>query len=87
MPDPTHFSPNSPAGQAPTPDRRRHAHSASLKVLSPSTSLGTFGEVEGLRDPIQSSWTSGQVGRTVPSRSARGMNDASPGAASTGIGR
>jgi len=53
MPEPTHFSPNSPAGQAPTPDRRRHAHSASPKVLS---------KVEGLRD-------------------------ASPGAASTGIGR
>ena len=31
VPDPTHFSPNSPAGQAPMPDHRRHAHSASLK--------------------------------------------------------
>jgi len=29
MPDPTHVSPNSLAGQAPMPDRRLHAHSAS----------------------------------------------------------
>jgi len=73
IPDPTHFSPNSPAGQAPMPDRRRHAHSASPKVLSPSTALRTS-FVEGLRDPIQSSpvklderlderssWTNGPV--------------------------
>ena len=39
MPDLKHFSPNSPAGQAPTPDHRRHAHSASPKVLSTSTVL------------------------------------------------
>jgi len=34
MPDPTHFSPNSPAGQAPTLDCRRHAHSASPGAAS-----------------------------------------------------
>ena len=54
MPDPTHFSPNSPAGQAPMPDRRQHAHahSASPKVLSTSTALSTS-SAEGLRDPVK----------------------------------
>ena len=77
MLDPTNLLPNSPAGQAPTPDQGRHAHSASPKVLS---------EAEGLRDPIKLRHAL-LAGRTAPSsqapsRFARGtngwMNDLAP---------